>query len=425
MSGPCARTASALDAGLYRRAVAGRVRVVRNRDHDQAFAERLVGGVALRDSLGGLGVVLALLERDHGAPARVVDPDLVAGAAALVLRVEARVLEAREHGVERRRVGRGLGLGLGAGLRAGLGHGRGGRAVVVTTAAYGDGEGECQGRRDRLEPCSGVAHGAGPYSGPDAIVDRVAARTDIFDLGRLGLRSGEGRRLELIVPVEPLEFGGQTLPRRGRRGRRRARRVAHHGHGLFAAAALRRAPLTGPACAASRTPARRDRGRLARGGPARRGRRGPQLALPRGRRARRAAPGPATRWCSRCPPRSSAARTAGACAPICGENLNTPSPATSTRPSPTRAGPSSRELEARLRAAGPASTAAAMAVPKQRQSHSRTNKRRSQHKISRAGTARAARSAARRGCRTASARTAAPTPAARSSPRRTPDADDE
>jgi uncharacterized protein len=38
----------------------------------------------------------------------------------------------------------------------------------------------------------------------------VAARTDIFDLGRLGLAAGEGRRLDLSVTVEPFEFGGEV-----------------------------------------------------------------------------------------------------------------------------------------------------------------------------------------------------------------------
>ena len=54
-----------------------------------------------------------------------------------------------------------------------------------------------------------------------------------------------------------------------------------------------------------------------------------------------------------------------------------------------------------------------MAVPKQKQSHSRTNKRRSQHKIS-APSINRARSAASRAARTGCARTAAPTPGARS-----------
>jgi uncharacterized protein len=37
----------------------------------------------------------------------------------------------------------------------------------------------------------------------------MAQRTDIFDLGRLGLSSGEGRRLDLDVAVEPVDLGGQ------------------------------------------------------------------------------------------------------------------------------------------------------------------------------------------------------------------------
>jgi uncharacterized protein len=37
----------------------------------------------------------------------------------------------------------------------------------------------------------------------------VGQRTDIFDIGRLGLSSGEGRRLDLEVPVADLDFGGQ------------------------------------------------------------------------------------------------------------------------------------------------------------------------------------------------------------------------
>jgi uncharacterized protein len=34
-------------------------------------------------------------------------------------------------------------------------------------------------------------------------------RTDDFDLGRLGLTSGEGRRLDLFVHIDPFSFGGQ------------------------------------------------------------------------------------------------------------------------------------------------------------------------------------------------------------------------
>src|SRR3712207_3893706 len=37
----------------------------------------------------------------------------------------------------------------------------------------------------------------------------MAARTDSFDLGRLQLSAGEGRRLDLAVRLEDLSFGGQ------------------------------------------------------------------------------------------------------------------------------------------------------------------------------------------------------------------------
>ena len=38
----------------------------------------------------------------------------------------------------------------------------------------------------------------------------MPARTDLFDLGRLQLQPGMGRRLELAVSFEPFAFGGQT-----------------------------------------------------------------------------------------------------------------------------------------------------------------------------------------------------------------------
>jgi uncharacterized protein len=44
----------------------------------------------------------------------------------------------------------------------------------------------------------------------------VAQRTDIFDIGRLGLSSGEGRRLDLDVPVDAFDFGGQRYAVPGR-----------------------------------------------------------------------------------------------------------------------------------------------------------------------------------------------------------------
>ena len=37
----------------------------------------------------------------------------------------------------------------------------------------------------------------------------MAQRTDIFNVGQLGLSSGEGRTIELQVPVDGFDFGGQ------------------------------------------------------------------------------------------------------------------------------------------------------------------------------------------------------------------------
>jgi uncharacterized protein len=37
----------------------------------------------------------------------------------------------------------------------------------------------------------------------------MAQRSDMFELGRLALSSGEGRRLALDVAIDPLEFGGE------------------------------------------------------------------------------------------------------------------------------------------------------------------------------------------------------------------------
>jgi uncharacterized protein len=44
----------------------------------------------------------------------------------------------------------------------------------------------------------------------------VAAQTDVFDLGRLSLSSGEGRRIDLRVGVDDFDFGGQRYRVPGR-----------------------------------------------------------------------------------------------------------------------------------------------------------------------------------------------------------------
>ena len=62
-------------------------------------------------------------------------------------------------------------------------------------------------------------------------------RTDIFALGRLGLTSGEGRRLELHVALAPLDLGGERYaPIPARPGA--ARHLAHDRQRLRAAPAL-------------------------------------------------------------------------------------------------------------------------------------------------------------------------------------------
>jgi uncharacterized protein len=45
----------------------------------------------------------------------------------------------------------------------------------------------------------------------------MGQRTEIFDVGRLGLSSGEGRRLDLEVPVDDFDFGGQRYAVPGHR----------------------------------------------------------------------------------------------------------------------------------------------------------------------------------------------------------------
>jgi uncharacterized protein len=43
----------------------------------------------------------------------------------------------------------------------------------------------------------------------------MAQRTDFFDLGRLGLTSGEGRRIDTHVGIDPLEYGGERYTAAG------------------------------------------------------------------------------------------------------------------------------------------------------------------------------------------------------------------
>ena len=170
----------------------------------------------------------------------------------------------------------------------------------------------------------------------------MAQRTDIFSLGRMGLTSGEGRRLELHAALAPLELGGEryTPDRRLVPVRLDISRTTGNGYALRLRFA---ATLTGPCmrCLGPGRAALRDR--RARGQPARRRRRGPALALRRRRRRPRPrAPGRATPSRSPCPPRSRARPTAAACARAAART-STRTPSTPTRPSPTALGEALRD----------------------------------------------------------------------------------
>lgn len=51
-----------------------------------------------------------------------------------------------------------------------------------------------------------------PHFAGDKLDAMSSLRTDTFDLGGLRLTSGEGRRLDLGVAIEPFSFGGEAYP---------------------------------------------------------------------------------------------------------------------------------------------------------------------------------------------------------------------
>ena len=105
---------------------------------------------------------------------------------------------------------------------------------------------------------------------PSLSVGGMPQRTDIFDLARLGLTSGEGRRLELHVARRAVRRSAASATRSSPTlvpGA--ARRLAHDRQRLGAAAALRASRCAGP-CMRCLEPADAAlRGRRARGRPAR------------------------------------------------------------------------------------------------------------------------------------------------------------
>ena len=209
----------------------------------------------------------------------------------------------------------------------------------------------------------------------------MAQRTDIFALGRLGLTSGEGRRLELHAALAPLDLGGERYtpsPRSSPSG-----------------STSRARPATATRCACASRPRST--------GPCMRclepGRARASTSTP----ARSTSPAAATRSCSS--PYVDAdddldlaawARDALRARPARPDRLHArlrgPVPALRREPQRRpRARARARARPALVEAVGdplrvgvpvPLPFPSAMAVPKQKQSHARTNQRRSQHKIS-------------------------------------------
>ena len=137
-------------------------------------------------------------------------------------------------------------------------------------------------------------------------------RTDTYDLARLGLTSGEGRRLDLYVHVDPFDYGGSryAVPEELVPVRLDISRTTGDGWAMrlrFAAA------LDGPCMRCLETRDAEfdvDSYEVHQPGAGDEDLRRPTWAST----ASTSRPGRATRSRSRCRPRSSAARTARACA---------------------------------------------------------------------------------------------------------------
>ena len=152
----------------------------------------------------------------------------------------------------------------------------------------------------------------------------MALRTDTFELSGLHLSSGEGRRLELAVAIEPFELSGERYAVTPDQisARLDVSRMTGDGYALRLRFA---AQLSGPCmrCLEPATP--QLRGRCPRGLPARR-RRGARVALRRPRPARPAGLGPRRPRAGAARRRSSAGPIAPACAPSAAIDLNLAGP---------------------------------------------------------------------------------------------------
>ena len=107
---------------------------------------------------------------------------------------------------------------------------------------------------DDASSCARRSARAGRSEAGGANLDGMSLRTDTFDLGGLRLHTGEGRRLDLDVAIDPFSLGGERYPVEPGAGPGAARRLAHDRRRLRAAAALRRDASPGRACAASSRP---------------------------------------------------------------------------------------------------------------------------------------------------------------------------
>ena len=152
----------------------------------------------------------------------------------------------------------------------------------------------------------------------------MSVRTDTFDLGPLHLRAGEARHLDLEIPLGPFELSNERYDVSAVPGPGRARRLAHDRRRLVAAPAADRVAER-PVHALPGARVAVLRGRRPRGRPARR-RPGAGLALRRRRGRRRRRLDPRLPRARRCPPTSSARRTASASARSAATNLNTAGP---------------------------------------------------------------------------------------------------
>ena len=148
-------------------------------------------------------------------------------------------------------------------------------------------------------------------------------RTDIFDLGRLGLTlRARAAGSTCTSRSTPFDYGGERYAADAGARARAARRLAHDRQRLRAAAALQRRARRARACAASSPAAPAfevDAREVHQPGG------GDELQLALRRRRRRARPrarGRATRSRSRCPARSPAGPDCAGLCPQCGANLN-------------------------------------------------------------------------------------------------------